>query len=159
MDGPSGQGRAQVIRTYGLLWHADRVDWRCQNGSGALLGATSKSGAATHVQFRAQRGLYALYADNELVYVGQTGTEDYLLFKSLKGHRSDHLAQRWNRFSWFGTKWVTKQGELSNTDSVHPDVFASLNILEAIVIAVSEPRFNLQRGRWGQASQYFQYEP
>ena len=33
----------------------------------------------------------------------------------------------------------------------------TLNILEAVVIAVSEPRLNLQRGRWGEATQYYQW--
>src|SRR5262249_19717904 len=124
-----------------------------------LLGAASKSKTAARVDFRSQRGVYALYADEKLVYVGQTGLDDYLLLRSLKGHKSDHLALRWNRFSWFGTKWVTQHDELSSTDGVPPDVFVSLNILEAVLITVSEPRYNLQRGKWGQAKQYFQHEP
>jgi len=33
----------------------------------------------------------------------------------------------------------------------------ALNILEAVSIAVSEPRLNLQRGKWGDATQYYQW--
>lgn len=34
-----------------------------------------------------------------------------------------------------------------------------LNIMEAVATAITEPRLNLQRGRWGEAKQYFQYLP
>lgn len=34
-----------------------------------------------------------------------------------------------------------------------------LNIMEAIAIAIAEPRLNLQRGKWGEATQYYQYLP
>jgi hypothetical protein len=73
-------------------------------------------------------------------------------------HRSDHLSERWNRFSWFGTQWVTAQNKLStDTASVKQSVEAALNIMEAVAIAISEPRLNLQRGRWSDATLYFQY--
>ncbi len=34
-----------------------------------------------------------------------------------------------------------------------------LNISEAIAIAIAEPRLNLQRGRWSDATQYYQFFP
>lgn len=149
-----------MIRGYGVHWHADRVQWGKQgpNNPGTLLGAASKSARAVPVDFRYQRGIYALYADYELVYVGQTGAGNDRLFKRLKAHRFDHLSERWNRFSWFGTQWVTQQHKLSmDTASVHQTVEAALNMLEAVSIAISEPRLNLQRGRWGDTTKYFQY--
>jgi hypothetical protein len=90
--------------------------------------------------------------------VGQTGAGDDRLFERLKFHRTDHLAERWNRFSWFGTQWVTEQHHLSNdTAAVHEGITVVLNILEAVAIAISEPR--LQRGRWGDVKQYYQVNP
>jgi hypothetical protein len=48
--------------------------------------------------------------------------------------------------------------ELSNdTAAVHQSVEATLNMLEAVSIAISEPRLNLQRGRWSETTKYFQY--
>ena len=44
-----------------------------------------------------------------------------------------------------------------DTAAVHETVEATLNIMEAISIAISEPRLNLQRGRWSDATKYFQY--
>ena len=149
-----------MIRTFGLYWRDERVFWGCQNRQGSLRGAASRSGRAVPVEFRDQRGIYALYADYDLVYVGQTGAGPDRLFSRLKFHRSDHLAERWNRFSWFGTHWVTQQHRLSmDTEAVHESVTVVLNILEAVSIAISEPRLNSQRGRWGEATQYFQVDP
>lgn len=147
-----------MIRSYGLHWRADRVGWGRQNNAGTLLGAASRSSRAQPVDFRLQRGIYALYAEYELVYVGQTGSKTDRLFNRLKCHRTDHLSERWDRFSWFGTQWVTRQHCLSaDTAGVHETIGATLNMLEAVSVAISEPRLNLQRGRWGDATQYFQW--
>ena len=149
-----------MIQTYGLHWRADRVSWGRPGvgNSGTLLGAASRSSRARAVDFRYQRGIYALYADYELIYVGQTGAGDDRLFKRLKMHRTDHLSERWNRFSWFGTQRVTKSYRLStDTARLVQTVESALNIMEAVSIAISEPRLNLQRGRWSVATKYFQF--
>ena len=147
-----------MIRAYGLHWHQDRIYWGRQNSdTAALIGGASRTKKAVEVDFRDQRGIYALYADYELVYVGQTGSQQARLLKRLKDHRTDHLAERWNRFSWIGTQWVTKSGMLSqDTLDLKETVGTVLNILEAISTAIAEPRLNLQRGRWSEATQYFQ---
>jgi hypothetical protein len=147
-----------MIKNFGLHWQLDKVFWGWQKNRGKLLGAASRSRLARPVDFRDQRGIYALYANYELVYVGQTGAGDDRLFKRLKTHKIDHLSERWNRFSWFGTQWVTRENRLSSdTAQLNSTVEAALNSLEAISIAISEPRLNLQRGRWSDATQYFQY--
>lgn len=147
-----------MISSYGLHWHIDRVQWGKQNSAGSLMGAASRSSKARPVDFRLQRGIYALYAGYDLVYVGQTGAGADRLFKRLKDHRRDHLSERWDRFSWFGTQWVTKAGVLSvDTARQTSKTEVSLNILEAVSIALAEPRLNLQRGKWGEATKYFQW--
>lgn len=149
-----------MIKSYGVHWRVDRVFWGKPNNPGTLMGAASRSIKAYQIDFREQRGIYALYADYELVYVGQTGAGDDRLFKRLKTHKTDHLSERWNRFSWFGTQWVTTKHQLSTeTASVHQTVESALNIMEAVAIAIGEPRLNLQRGRWSEATQYFQCCP
>ncbi len=149
-----------MIKSYGLFWRLDQVAWgsRGPGGTGRLLGAASRSANAHPVDFRNQRGIYALYADYDLVYVGQTGAGDDRLFNRLRRHRDNHLSERWNRFSWFGTQWVTQQNELSSdTAKLTGTTDSVLNIREAIAIAVAEPRLNLQRGKWGSAKNYIQY--
>lgn len=148
-----------MIESFGLHWRKDLVFWGRQKNRGSLLGAASRSIHARAVDFREQRGIYALYADYELVYVGQTGSGDDRLFTRLRMHKSDHLSERWNRFSWFGTQWVTEAGALSkDTKAVQDSIVKFLNVLEAVSIAVAEPRLNLQRGKWSDATQYFQYK-
>ena len=147
-----------MIKSYGLHWRVERVSWGRPKVSGTLLGAASRSVRARSVDFRNQRGIYALYADYDLIYVGQTGAGSDRLFSRLKAHKNDHLSERWNRFSWFGTQWVTKAGFVSaDTAAVSETVEAALNIFEAVSIAISEPRLNLQRGKWGEATKYFQW--
>ena len=149
-----------MIQTYGLYWHVDRVHWGWQNNRGSLRGAASRSVNAVPVEFRDQRGIYALYAGYDVVYVGQTGAGNDRLFKRLKDHKEDHLTERWDRFSFFGTQWVTQKHELSiDTGRVTESITVVLNVMEAISIAISEPRLNLQRGRWGEAKQYYQVAP
>ena len=144
-----------MIQSFGVHWHLDRVHW---GHSGTLLGAASRSQKARPVDFRNQRGIYALYADYELVYIGQTGSKNDRLFNRLKAHKRDHLSERWNRFSWFGTQRVLGSGNLSaDTANVGQSVEATLNILEAVSIAIAEPRLNLQRGKWSEATKYFQW--
>ncbi len=149
-----------MIRSYGVHWSSNRVFWGKPGigNTGTLLAAASRSSHAHPVDFRNQKGIYALYADYELVYIGQTGAGDDRLFKRLKTHRSDHLSERWNRFSWFGTQRVTQKNILSiDIEAIHQSVEGALNIMEAVSIAISEPRLNLQRGRWGESRKYFQY--
>lgn len=151
-----------MIRSYGLYWHESKVNWGQQGAgnAGSLLGAASKSERAHQVDFREQSGVYALYANYNLIYVGQTGAGNQRLFIRLRQHTIDHLAERWDRFSWFGTRRVTRTHDLAaDNDGVHINMPIALNILEAVCIAISEPRLNLQRGRWGDATQYYQALP
>jgi hypothetical protein len=135
------------------------VNWGRQNNAGTLLGTETTARRGATVDFRDQRAVYALYADYELVYVGQTGAgEDHRLFQRLKEHKSDHLSERWNRFSWFGLNWVRQNRSLAaGAETLNLSATDTLDILEAVSIAISEPRLNLQRGSWGEAVQYFQY--
>jgi hypothetical protein len=149
-----------MIRSYGLHWRIDKVSWgaRGPGGGGHLWGAASRSKNAIRVDFARQRGIYALYSEYELVYVGQTGGGDNnRLLNRLRSHRRDHLSERWNRFSWFGTQRVTQQHVLTfDAAHVSATVQEALNILEAISTAIAEPRLNLSRGHWDDARQYYQ---
>ncbi len=101
-----------MIKSYGVYWAVEHVDWGIAKRGGQLLGAEKRDDEENAVDFRYQRGIYALYYDFDLVYVGQA-EKGGRLFGRLKVHLSDHLAERWNRFSWFGTRAVTNQNGLT----------------------------------------------
>jgi hypothetical protein len=106
------------------------------------------------VDFRTQRGVYPLYADYDLVYVGQNLNQD--LLKRLKDHLVDDLAGRWNQFSWYGVRRVNSSGSLSVIrKEVKPTLINVLNHIEAILIHAAEPPLNRQGGKFGKKVQQF----
>lgn len=162
-----------MIYNYGLLWQRDHIFWG-KGGKGDnpahLRGMTYRSKRKTPspdaetVDFRTQIGVYVLYYDFELVYVGQTGgntkkgEEGTDFYTRLNQHKADSLADRWTRFSWFGTRKVLTDGALGAiTDGVKLQRADFLNILEAMMISISEPKLNRQSGTWEPAQEYFQW--
>ncbi len=93
-----------------------------------------------------------------MVYVGQAGSGDQRLFGRLKQHKRDALAGRWNQFSWFGTRRVLGDGNLSvEVERKQSTTEEILNHIEAILIHASEPKHNRQGGRFGEnVGQYLQ---
>ena len=160
-----------MFRSYGLFWREDRVFWGWGRGSakGHLYGRkvdsrTGKTTSKDKVDFKDQIGIYALYYNFELVYVGQVGastTDDKgrTLFARLKDHRDGHNSERWDRFSWFGLRDVSDK-ELTDIRTAKLEVTKGqiLNMFEAVMIALSEPQLNLQRGRMSNyATRYSQW--
>lgn len=148
-----------LIRNYGLFWKIENVFWGKAKKSGNLYGIKVGAKRSDHVDFRYQTGIYVLYADYKIVYIGQAGNGNATLFDRLKLHCKDDLAGRWNQFSWYGLKWVLANGKLSaDTGALHPPTATLLNHIEAILIHTSEPPLNRQGGRWGKSVQrYLQY--
>lgn len=105
------------------------------------------------IDFALQMGVYALYADFTLVYVGQVGGGDgNRLLSRLRAHSRESFKGRWNRFSWFGISRVLGSGELSNENhSLHPSRQDVLNHMEGIIVQFAEPPLNGQEGRFGDA--------
>lgn len=79
-------------------------------------------------------------------------------YTRLNQHKADFLADRWNRFSWFGIRKVLAGGELGTVKAgAQPKRADILNTLEALVISISEPKLNRQSGTWKPAVEYFQW--
>jgi hypothetical protein len=148
-----------LIRNFGLFWDKEEVQWGKPKKTGKLLGVHATAKRDGNVDFRNQIAIYAIYdAAFNLVYVGQTGSGDQRLMKRLNNHRTDHISQRWKYFSWFGLCWVKNSNDLSEgAENKSVGMEIALDHLEAISIAISEPRLNLQRGSFGdECEQYFQ---
>jgi len=154
-----------LIKNFGLFWHIENVDWgnTGHGRPGVLLGRTTKQ---PNVDFAHQIGIYALYDSNfSLVYVGQCNERNNGdgLKARLAEQRRD-LPGRWDRFSWFGLKRVSKEKDKSGNytlvepnDSEHPDRQTILNHMEGILIFSAEPPLNGQKAKWkGHTTQYYQ---
>jgi hypothetical protein len=109
------------------------------------------------IDFRDQIGVYVLYDEaRRPIYVGQAGQGNARLFN----YRRDGLAYRWNYFSWFGLLAVNKSGGLSGWDAptkrVSGTMRSTLNEIEGVLIAATEPAFNKQGARFRGIARYRQ---
>jgi len=146
-----------VIKNYGLMWRRDSVSWGGGRRKGVLLGRRSRR----VIDFRDQIGVYVLYDETRRpVYVGQAGQGNARLFKRLRSHKRDSLALRWQYFSWFGLLGVNKNGRLSGWDNkgkrVSGTIGSTLNEIEGVLIAATEPAFNKQGARFRGIHRYRQ---
>lgn len=144
-----------LFKTCGLFWHVDDVFFGRPGGQGAnrgqLLGNRERGAFPDPIDFATQIGVYALYADFDLVYVGQVGRGTNRLLSRLRNHACNEFAGRWNRFSWFGLRWVKANGELSNDNAAfHPTRQEVLNHVEGIILQFAEPPLNGQAGSFRQ---------
>ncbi len=148
---------ADIIENYGLFWREENVFWGAGSSRGSLLGVPAYARTAEPVDFRSQAGLYVLYSGHDLIYVGQAGSGRATLFSRLKRHRKDPLADRWDRFSWFGLGRVLSSGKLAKTNArMRSTASTTLNQIEAVLIAAAEPALNRQGGRFGKRRRYLQ---
>lgn len=152
-----------LIQNYGLFWQRSQIEWGAGSRAGHLKGYYAYGKSEGEVDFRFQRGIYALYDTAfNLIYVGQAGNGDACLFDRLKHHANGRLAQRWSQFSWFGTLGLHLDGTRWVLDDDPYDTFpadAVLNHLEGILIAVAEPPLNRQGSRFGKECYLYNQVP
>lgn len=134
----SDNNQSEVIPALGMFWQKDFISWM---RNPKLLGAQADGAAA--VNFCEQIGLYLLYDGREVIYAGRT--TDRPLGQRLYEHTKDRLATRWNRFSWFGLRDVSDEGELMPLPQNY-SIDKIIPALEAILIEALEPRQNRKRG-------------
>jgi len=137
-----------IIRAFGMYWQRDAVIWAAQPKIYGQAQTNAKS-----VDFGEQQGIYILYDQHRVIYIGRT--TDRSLGRRLSEHTRDRLNGRWNRFSWFGLLDVTEKGTLRE----QPLNAALSNLtatLEAILIETLEPPLNRRRGDDLASVEFFQ---
>lgn len=127
-----------IITSFGILWERAAVIWQ---GKPRLYGLQQIE--ATKVDLCDQRGVYILYDNDRVVYIGRA--TDRPLGQRLFEHTRDRLRGRWNRFSWFGTVHIGEDGRLGGQD-VPSSVESVITALEAVLIEAMEPPQNRRRG-------------
>jgi hypothetical protein len=160
-SGDGVQALTGAITHFGLFWSERDVRWSGVRAKPAVLKGRPKTrlerrGRPTRTEegeaqdFSEFVGVYCLYREGRLVYVGEAGLQKKRsIFQRLIAHRRNQLADRWDEFSWFGcSKAHLEEQNLSTT--------ACLAQLEAILIAAVNPGSNRQNGSFANAVQVFQ---
>lgn len=62
-----------LISNVGFFWREDHIFWGAGKNAGSLLGVPAKNLRAAPINFREQSGIYVLYSDYKVIYVGQCG--------------------------------------------------------------------------------------
>ena len=136
------QEKGNLIAAFGMYWSREDVLWKATN---TKLWGQQQDGANL-VDFYEQRGVYILYDQNRLVYIGRA--TDRALGKRLLEHTKDRHKTRWDRFSWFGLKEVADNGELKDlNETVNFPIQFLIDDLESLLIEACEPVQNRQRGK------------
>jgi hypothetical protein len=139
-----------TIRSFGMYWKRELVFWKNQP---CLAGR--ELSASDVIDFNRQTGVYILYDNHVVVYVGRSVERP--LGQRLYEHTTDRLSGRWNRFSWFGMYAVNNDKTLKIAE-VKPTSSTLITALEAILIETLEPPQNRRRGDGLNAIEYIQAE-
>jgi hypothetical protein len=151
---------AKLITAYGEWWDPHAVEWGSQGkgNKGQLLGAEKANKKPVNVW--EQVGIYVLFQDWAVVYVGKTGRQP--LGRRLKQHRADDVAGRWDRFSWFGVRPINADGTLRATNALSARLLSGddvIDTLEAVLIRVTAPPLNHRREKIPDAEPLIQVAP
>jgi HB1, ASXL, restriction endonuclease HTH domain len=138
-----------IIQAFGMYWARDLIVW---SASPSLLGQQQTGAKA--VNFANQRGVYLLYDDRDVIYVGRA--TDQGIGRRLFQHTVDRLSSRWNRFSWFGLWRVTQNGDLEEMSPRPLPADIVVTTMEALLIEGLEPPQNRRRGDDFRAVEYLQ---
>jgi len=143
--------KQSLIKNYGLYWRRDLVQLK-KTGRGSILGNCVVHWTArghVHqktlkgVDFWEQTGVYVLYRDFHVVYVGRTIESG--LGPTLQRHQSNRNSDRWDRFSWFGGRTVRRTDNRlgkATRGTMFSRAAERIKFLEALLIEVIDPPYN-----------------
>ncbi|NNM45651.1 GIY-YIG nuclease family protein [Knoellia koreensis] len=151
-----------LVGAYGVFWDASLVDWNAY--SWRLLGRQGLNASTIQIaDFRKARGVYVLYSDTGIYYVGlATGLGG--IGGRLKDHRTDEHGGRWSRFSWFAfdgpsdtemyPDGVLKHDEWAGIEEASDKLL--IREMEALLLAVTAPPGNVQRTKFQEGTPWLQ---
>jgi hypothetical protein len=101
------------ILNYGMFWRREEVEWHPGTGSDfRLIGRQGERKPGLRMaDFREQSGIYILYGNYGVFYVGiseQLGIR-------LRNHHDNHTETEWDRFSWFGFRRVLQRKDYATS--------------------------------------------
>ena len=145
------ESRKTLIKAYGKHWKRDKIDWVSTSEPFLFGRQTSKSQL---VDFKTVRGVYMLFKDYDMIYVGVAVKES--IAKRLKQHTKDKHSTCWNRFSWFSFDGVNQNGTIRKVNTFSVGIDDVAKAVEAIVIEGAEPHRNGRGGDYLKGRKYTQ---
>lgn len=155
---------SSLIRAYGLYWVRDAVKWDSKPRRlpglrmNAKVTARNSVEKKRHVDVWTQRGVYALYSDGKLMYVGLADSVEGIGDRLYSHHTKPRLTGRWDAFSWFGINGFDTTGNLVEVPSITTSPKALIRALELIVILTADPLMNRASGKFAGAERINQDE-
>lgn len=150
-----------LIGAHGRFWDRELVDF--QASGWRLLGRRgSNRGTVQIVDFQRAQGVYVLYNEVGVYYVGLAqGAQG--LGRRLKDHAtSDRHSNQWTRFSWFSFSDVSDRRDSDgvydtfNSDGFDVDTQVAIRDLEAILQIALQPVGNCNETRFQQGDEWIQ---
>lgn len=147
-----------IIKTYGLHWKPNLIF-----GNKGLRGRNCFKGRVKHknkyaeIDFWKTRGIYSLFKDFEVVYVGTV--TDMSLGDRIANHYK-YKGEYWNTFSFFSFSKINFASHTMSTvtDSLQVNKAMVIKTLEAILINTAEPFLNKQETRFPGAVKAYQID-
>jgi hypothetical protein len=150
-----------LIRAYGEYWSRDAVAWT----SKTMLGerrhykktVRNKTAKVKTCDVWGQHGIYALYSDFKLVYVGLAQQKDGGIGSRLWAHNKyARMANRWDSFSWFGINRYDEKRKMRPYSKRGVSEATIIRTLELIAILIANPPLNRSQGRFKGAEKILQ---
>lgn len=149
-----------LIGAFGRFWERDLVDFESRGWR--LLGRQGlNTGALKVADFRRARGVYILYNEIGVYYVGLAAGKQGLGGR-LKDHTVDEHGSGWSRFSWFSLD--DPSGEFDGTgvttvlptDHIGADTPVLIRDIEALLQVAMQPFANRSETRFQAGSEWIQ---
>jgi hypothetical protein len=139
-----------LIKAYGEYWSREGISSRGQE----ILGRRKNEKKRCNIWN--QRGIYVLYKDFKIIYVGKA--DDRGIGKRLIEHGKGRLKRRWDSFSWFGVSAFDQKGQPVLRKSSTSSRAETIRSLELLAILVSDSPLNRQEGKFPGAEKVWQVE-
>ena len=137
-----------IIKSYGEFWSREGID----SAKRELLGR--RRNHKTRCNMWNQRGIYALYENFRIVYVGKA--DDRGIGRRLTEHCKDRLRKRWDSFSWFGVQEFDASGSPRPYQSERSTQAEAIRSMELLGILLSDAPLNRQQGKFPGAEKIWQ---
>ena len=154
-----------LIGACGVFWDRDVYDWS-RMSQRRLLGRRGLTKNTIQIaDFSGARGIYVLYNEVGVYYVGLTAGDTAGLSARLSAHTTDRHAGNWTRFSWFSFDSPSVEDRVDDDGVLELDYWTGYENLkpktaieesEAMLIAALKPQGNEKKMRFKDAEEWTQ---